>query len=60
MAFMLFNREMTSDDLSGPQVAPTSTAPSVSPLGPQTAAVVTPPVTAASTLTAPKFNFVFK
>lgn len=58
MAFMLFSLEMTSNDLSGPQVA--STAPSVSPLGPQTAAVVTPPVTAASTLTAPKFNFVFK
>lgn len=53
MAFMLFGREMTSNDLSGPGVAPTST-----PLGPQTTAVIPPPVIAASTLTAPKFNFV--
>lgn len=57
VAFMLFGREMTSNDLNGPQVAPTSATPSASSLIPQTAPAVSPFAIAAP---ASKFNFVFR
>ena len=52
MAWMMFRREMNSNDLLG--APPTPLAPSLG------VAIVPPPVIAAVAPTAPKFNFVFK
>lgn len=57
MAWMMCGREVTSNDLLGPQVPSTPPAPSLS----TTSLPPIPlPVIAAAAPIAPKFNFVFK
>ena len=60
---MVFGREMTSNDLLGPQVPATSVvtsaAPNATPIAPLAPAVVPPPVIATAP-SASKFNFVFR
>lgn len=63
MAFMAFGREMTSNDILGPQVPAatgvTPATPNDTPIASLAPAVVPPPVIAAAP-SASKFNFVFR